>query len=78
MIDKVVTCWGKLIPRIQSTDNEVSYYPKKTSLDSKLDPHKSIAEQFNLIRVSDPNRYPAFFDLYWKRYKLTIEKMNDE
>jgi len=78
LIDKVVTGWGKVIPKSQSKNVEASYYPKRTALDSKLDPHKSITEQFNLIRVSDPNRYPAFFDLYGTRYKLTIEKMNDE
>lgn len=78
LIDSAINCWGRLIPKEQSLDIEASYFPQRTSLDSKLDPYKSIVEQFNLIRISDPNRYPAFFDLNGRRYKLTIEKMRDE
>lgn len=51
------------------------YLSKRSSDDSKLDPHKTIAEQFDLLRVADPQRYPAFFDYRNKRYKITIEKI---
>lgn len=50
-------------------------WPKRTPEDSRLNPDKSIREQFNLLRVVDNKRYPAFFDLFGFRYKLTIEKM---
>jgi methionyl-tRNA formyltransferase len=49
--------------------------PKRTSEDSKLDPEKSIAEQFNLLRVVDNSRYPAFFDLNGFRYVIKIQKL---
>jgi methionyl-tRNA formyltransferase len=52
-----------------------SRYPRRHPLDSKLDPHKSFAEQFNLLRVVDNQRYPAFFELHGWRYKIQIEKM---
>jgi methionyl-tRNA formyltransferase len=54
-----------------------SYYPKRTPLDSELDPKKSIAEQFNLLRVCDNERYPAFFSLNGKKYKLLIIQDNE-
>jgi len=55
-----------------------SYMRKRTPADSRLDPDKSIAEQFDLLRVVDSQRYPAFFDYRGKRYLIKIEKDNYE
>jgi len=55
-----------------------SYYKKRTPSDSKLDPNKTIKEQFNLLRIVDNERYPAFFDLQGHRYQIKIEKTKDE
>lgn len=52
---------------------EASYYHRRTPQDSELDPHKTIAEQFNLIRICEP-RFPAFFDLHGFRYQVTVKK----
>ncbi|MEJ1224831.1 formyltransferase family protein [Pseudomonas sp. CCNWLW56] len=52
-----------------------SYYPKRMPKDSELDPEKSIKSQFDLIRVSDPDRYPAFFKMHGHTYKMMIEKI---
>lgn len=51
-----------------------SFYPKRTPLDSQLDIDKSIRENFNLLRVCDNKRYPAFFELDGVKYKLEITK----
>ncbi len=51
-----------------------SYYPKRKPKDSELDANKTIAEQFNLLRVVDSERYPAFFELNGERYYLNITK----
>jgi methionyl-tRNA formyltransferase len=51
-----------------------SFYRKRMPEDSALDIHKSIAEQFNLLRVCDNERYPAFFQLQGKKYIIKIEK----
>jgi len=51
-----------------------SYYRRRTPDDSRLDPSRSIAEQFDLLRVADPQRFPAFFDLRGHRYVVRIEK----
>lgn len=53
-----------------------SYYSKRTPEDSRIDPNKSIAEQFDLLRVADPTRFPSFFDMRGHRYRISIEKMN--
>lgn len=52
-----------------------SHYSRRRPEDSRLDPERSLAEQFNLLRVVDNSRYPAFFELQGQRYKLSIEKI---
>jgi methionyl-tRNA formyltransferase len=51
---------------------------RRTAADSRLDVNKSIAEQFDLLRVVDNTRYPAFFDFRGKRYRIAIDKADDE
>lgn len=53
---------------------EPTWYSCRTSADSKLDPHRTIAEQFEQLRVADNERYPAFFYYRGHRYVLRIEK----
>ncbi|MEX2525583.1 MAG: formyltransferase family protein [Gammaproteobacteria bacterium] len=55
-------------------EGEPSYWPRRGPADSVLDPQSSIADQFNLLRVVDNDRYPAFFDWRGHRYRLRIEK----
>ncbi len=50
------------------------YLKKRSPADSKLDPNKTISEQFDLLRVVDSERYPAFFEYRNNRYILRIEK----
>lgn len=53
---------------------EESFYPKRGSKDSELDINKTIKEQFNLLRVVDNGRYPAYFILNDKKYVIRIYK----
>ena len=53
---------------------ESTYYKKRGPKDSKLDPDKTIWEQFNLLRVVNKEHYPAYFELNEIRYMLKIEK----
>lgn len=77
LINFAVQEFKQITPEEQAQTVELSHYPRRTPADSKLDPLKSIASQFNQIRVCDPNRFPAFFELYGKKYKLILEKLND-
>lgn len=56
------------IKPVQQMGDPGPYMPKRTPVDSRLDPNKTIVEQFNLLRVADPQRYPAFFDYQGMRY----------
>lgn len=53
---------------------EETFYPKRKSQDSELDIDISIKEQFNLLRVCDNERYPAFFTLNGKKYIIKTYK----
>ena len=59
---------------IAQKEGTSSCYSKRTPQDSKLDPNKTIAEQFNMLRVADNNRFPAFIDHFGYRYFLKLEK----
>jgi len=61
-------------PQKQSLDIQSTYYPKREPEDSRIDPSKSIEDQFDLMRVCDPVRYPAYFELHGHRYFLRLEK----
>jgi methionyl-tRNA formyltransferase len=75
LINFAVTNFNHIEPTPQDSTVTPSYYRRRTPDDSRIDPEKSIASQFDRIRVCDPQRYPAFFELYGKRYKLTLEKI---
>jgi len=62
------------IPSIPQSGEPGAYLRRRTPEDSRIDARKSIAEQFDLLRVADNERYPAFFEHRGKRYLLRIEK----
>jgi methionyl-tRNA formyltransferase len=77
LMDFAVTEFNTVSPRPQPENVDPTYRQRRTAEDSKIDPDGSIAEQFNKIRVCDPTRYPAFFELHGHFYKLSLEKIND-
>ncbi len=66
------------IKKMEQGDSLGPYLPKRSPENSKLDPDKTIAEQFDLLRIVDSQRYPAFFDYRGKRYLVKIEKADGE
>ena len=61
----------------QDRNIKATYFEKRTPIQSEIDPEMSLQEQFDKIRVMDPNRYPAFFKLYGFKYHLRIEKIDE-
>jgi methionyl-tRNA formyltransferase len=62
--------------RVQN--GESTFYKRRRAEDSQLNMDKTIREQFNLLRVCDNDRYPAFFYHEGCKYILKIEKKNNE
>lgn len=65
---------AKATPQIET---KTEHYRKRTPADSEIDASKTIAEQFNLLRVSDPNRFPAYTYINGQKYKVALEKFDD-
>lgn len=51
-----------------------NYLRKRTPEDSEVDISQPIESQFNLLRVCDPERFPAYFYKNGCKYKIKIEK----
>lgn len=54
-----------------------SVYPRRKPEDSQIDINKTITEQFNLLRVCDNERYPAFFYYNGRKIILKIYRSDD-
>ena len=72
LMDYAIDNFTTIVPKKQV--GEATYYRKRTPTDSELDPYNSIVAQFNLLRVADPSRYPAFFTINGVRYNISIRK----
>lgn len=57
----------------QPQSGTATWYRRRTPEDSQLDPSRTIAEQFDLLRVVDNERYPAFFDYRGRRFIVRVE-----
>lgn len=57
----------------RAQQGEASHYRRRRPVDSQLDPERSLAEQFNLLRVVDNQRYPAFFHWRGRLYVLQVQ-----
>lgn len=76
LMDFAVQNFAVIKPQAQSLEIVPTYYQKRSPVDSKIDPKESIEDQFDLIRVCDPDRFPAYFDLYGHKYIIRLEKTN--
>jgi len=76
LMDFAVENFTQIIPTKQP-EIESSYWPKRVPKDGEIDIYKSIDEQFDLIRVSDQERFPAFFYKNGKKFKLKVEKVDE-
>ena len=60
-------------PRGTEQRGEPTAYPRRRPCDSRLDPDRTIAEQFDLLRVADPDAYPAYFYYQGRRFTLLMQ-----
>ena len=77
LIDFAVNNSTNISPWEQDKSIEPTYFRRRKPEDSELDPNESLANQFDLIRICDPNRFPAFFRLNGHKYLINIEKQDE-
>lgn len=76
LMTEAIERYSEIKPYAQATLLNDDYCRKRLPEDSRLDPNKTIKEQFNLLRVADSERYPCFFDMNGHRYVISIKKAN--
>jgi len=77
LMDFAIDAFESIEPAEQATEVEPTYFRLRTPDDSRIDPEVSIADQFDLIRVCDPVRFPAFFEYRGQKYVLKLEKLDE-
>ena len=76
LMDYAVENFETVTP-VPQANIESTHWQKRVPNDSEINIKKSFEQQFDLIRVCDFNRYPAFFYINGKKFKLKLEKMNE-
>ncbi len=77
MIENVVEDRNSFVKFPQDMSVAPTYYEKRQPKDSEIDPNKSITEQFDILRVSDPNRFPSYFRFRGKKFNITISRCEE-
>jgi methionyl-tRNA formyltransferase len=72
MCVRFVAEYEEMTPRSQS--GEESFYPRLTPEDDRIDPEKSVSEQWNRFRIADDDRFPRWFLYMGHKYIVRIEK----
>lgn len=62
------------VGRAQS--GEPTFYSRRGEEHQRLDPEKTIAEQFHVLRTVDNDRFPAFFEYLDQTYELTVRRVS--
>jgi len=75
LIQRAVNEHETIIPYEQDSEISPYYFPKRVPEDSRINLNDSILNQFNLLRVCDSERFPAFFELNGQRYTIRLEKV---
>ena len=72
MVKKYINEFGSIkgIPQ----EGKETFYPRRGQKENELDINKTVLEQFNLLRVVDNERYPAFFKINGDKYFIKIWK----
>jgi methionyl-tRNA formyltransferase len=76
LMDYAVEYFDRVIPQKQA-EIDATYWPKRVPSDSEININKSINEQFNLLRVCDSERFPAFFYKDGRKFIIKIEAVDE-
>lgn len=74
LMDFAVASFHSVTPTPQPSTGG-TYYRRRTPEDSRVVAGSSLAEIFDLLRVSDPERYPVTFEHRGYRYALSLRKL---
>jgi methionyl-tRNA formyltransferase len=64
--------YSEIVKNARPQTGKATYYPRRRPVDSKIDPDRTICEQFNLLRVADNDRYPVFLEFENSTFILKV------
>ena len=73
---KYLSHWPELKPIEQS--GKATFYVRRRHEDDKLDVNKTIAENFDHLRIVDNEKYPAWFECRGRKYMVKIYHYESE
>lgn len=74
LCQKFIDLYPEIFNEAYEQSGDETVYRKRSPDDSRLDLNKTLKEQFNLFRVVDNKKYPAFFDYQGHRYFINVYK----
>jgi UDP-2,4-diacetamido-2,4,6-trideoxy-beta-L-altropyranose hydrolase len=74
LCSQFVDQYPEILKQAQPQTGTESFYPRRRARDSQLDINVPLVEQFNLLRVVDNEKYPAFLKKDEHLFKLLIIK----
>jgi methionyl-tRNA formyltransferase len=74
LMDFAIENFSRFTP-LKQIKEKASYWKKRTPKDSELNIYLSLDEQFDLIRVSDEDRFPAYFYKNGEKFLLSLKKI---
>jgi UDP-2,4-diacetamido-2,4,6-trideoxy-beta-L-altropyranose hydrolase len=72
---KFVDEYKVLVPLAYDQSGEATFYPRRSPIDSQTDITQTIESVFPLLQVSDYEKYPVFFEMNGRKFKLKIEEL---
>lgn len=76
LMDFAIENYNTIEPKKQPNIDS-AYWPKRLPKDSLIDINKTLADQFDLLRVCDSKRFPAYFYKDGVKFIIVIEKNNE-
>ena len=70
---------GSKKPKEQDSKSLITsnYWPRRYPKDSEISINDTFRDAFNLLRVSDPDRFPVYFDYEGETFEILIRKRED-
>lgn len=62
----------------EKQNGKETFFNKRSKKDSELNPDLGLKKQFNLLRISNNEEWPAFFYLNGRKYIIKIYNCNDD
>ncbi len=78
LCQQFVSQYPEILQARRPQSGTASFYPRRRPKDSQLDIYRSLADQFDLLRVVDNENYPGFLEYRNEKYYLKIICLHPE